>query len=166
MFDLSLTLDPKKMWRIWKYVANVSALRLLTLGKKASLLPDKYGCHGILKPALPKEFWLLLSCTASFWCWQWWGPHLWSGLIFSCPLDFHPLLQFLYESPKYISPPDFLSVHWVVGTNSKEIPVGGSVVPTIPKYPSSRISPSALHWWKKVQLPLDSKMADFTLAVV
>lgn len=58
-----------------------------------------------------------------------------------------------YKSPPNIfhipSPPDFLSARWVVGTNSKERPVGGSVVPTIPKDPSSRISPSALHWWKK-----------------
>jgi hypothetical protein len=71
--------------------------------------------------------------------------------------------------PKCISQsftPRLLGAHWVVGTNSEEILVGGSVAPTMLRYPSSRISTSILLWWKKkVQLPLDSKISDFTPAL-
>lgn len=121
-----------------------------TLRKKAPLLPDKYGCQGIFKPVLPVAFWLALNCTASLWGWRWWGSHLSPRLVPSCYLDLPPLFQFLFPNIFHNpSSPDFLRAHWVVGTNSKEIPVGGSVAPTIPRYPFSRISPSALRWWKK-----------------
>lgn len=55
--------------------------------------------------------------------------------------------SFLYESPNIFhnpSPLDFFRAQSVAGTNSQEILVGGSVVLTIPRYLSSRISPSAL----------------------
>lgn len=120
--------------------------------------------------------WLLgrmkFSCLTNMAATGYWSPHVLrnsgyysavqqasdagNGEVPTCDLDvtWTCICYFsFYKSPPNIfhipSPPDFLSARWVVGTNSKERPVGGSVVPTIPKDPSSRISPSALHWWKK-----------------